>query len=642
MTTTRTKSKKAAPDICSKISNKISTKKAFSVIEATRQNVLEVFSLLSNHKKLLLVTTEASSSFLAGFLPVKVPSKRHTWISPSVAFIPTKSPKVFNNRPQSLASAIVTPNSFMVPNEILDEISIVSSSMLSKMGQDQLLAVLPNMVSSGRLLPVLKAKQSFFVELPVLKNWTDQMKTELSSLLVSGPTSGGAWKTITSCQRFTEWMASTLVSGATFKIKLAHIKAVFQSIHDFLGAKSVSKDNVKLFCVKFASQVSLKAVFLVEFTSFVHLATLKITKSLVVSESGFPSAAVVLCDMPLGVSAVDIKTALSVFGSVTHVQYVVIYFEKLDSIMSALNHWSVLVGKNNVKILPLVNQNKIILSCNKFKAKLVNFSFGCTAFEISDMISQVGGWTYFISRSPKSGYYFWFALITFDSQANLDSAICQELNYLAVDYKISLPLSPKFPKVFILHFVGLKSYAKTSASLGSSEFPPLSSLVFFSVVVGNSLMLSYLFSLESDLTKLSALVESIVKLIGSLVTTFKQFINNDLVSSSALGLRINEILVHMGSFSRTVSKLRREVVSLKKECCMEDIDMSGDSELLPVVGDKVFSNLMFLWEHESVDIKTDFFKTTKWLIGLISYNATLFSVIQKMSSLDKFSFIALI
>ncbi|KAG9293617.1 hypothetical protein G9A89_005620 [Geosiphon pyriformis] len=171
MTITRAKSKKAAPDICLKISNKISTRGALSVVEATRQNVLEAFPLPSNREKLPLVATKSTSTSLAGFLPVKVSSKKHTWVSPNVASIPTKSPKVFNNRPvnklvfpsidstpgasgttsskkmvkktkssekwgQSLVSAIVTPNSFVVPNEILDEISVISSDTSSKMGQD--------------------------------------------------------------------------------------------------------------------------------------------------------------------------------------------------------------------------------------------------------------------------------------------------------------------------------------------------------------------------------------------------------------------------------------------------------------------------------------------------------------------------
>ncbi|KAG9291640.1 hypothetical protein G9A89_022059 [Geosiphon pyriformis] len=204
----RAKSKKAAPDICPEISNKISTRRALSVVEATRQNVLEVFPLPSNHDKLFLVVIKATSSSLTGFSPVKVPLKKHTWISLSVVSTPTKNPKVFNNRPvnklvflsiistsgaasissskkmvkktksskkweQSLASAIVTPNLFVVSNEILDEISIASSSTSFKIGLDQPLAVLPNVVSSGRLLLVLEAKQFSPIGSPVLENWAD-------------------------------------------------------------------------------------------------------------------------------------------------------------------------------------------------------------------------------------------------------------------------------------------------------------------------------------------------------------------------------------------------------------------------------------------------------------------------------------
>ncbi|KAG9296526.1 hypothetical protein G9A89_015118 [Geosiphon pyriformis] len=69
---------------------------------------------------------------------------------------------------QLLVSAIVTPNPFVVPNEILDEISIASFGMLSKMGQDQPLAVLPNVVSSNRLLPVLPEVFGLFLALVCL------------------------------------------------------------------------------------------------------------------------------------------------------------------------------------------------------------------------------------------------------------------------------------------------------------------------------------------------------------------------------------------------------------------------------------------------------------------------------------------
>ncbi|KAG9305300.1 hypothetical protein G9A89_007795 [Geosiphon pyriformis] len=213
----------------------------------------------------------------------------------------TKSSKKWE---QLFASAIIIPYSFVVPNKVLNKISVVLF---------------------GMSLPVLETKQPSPIVSFVFENWTDQMKTKSFSPLVSGAATGGVLKTITNYQRFAGWVAFTLVPDAIFKIKLAYIKTVFHLIHGFLDAKSVLKDNIKL---------------------SLYLTTLKIAKSLVVSESGFFSAIVVLCDMPLNVSATNIKTALSVFGNVTCVvlksagiwQYMVVYFKKLDSAVSALNH----------------------------------------------------------------------------------------------------------------------------------------------------------------------------------------------------------------------------------------------------------------------------------------------------------------
>ncbi|KAG9289865.1 hypothetical protein G9A89_015445 [Geosiphon pyriformis] len=681
MTTTRAKSKKTTPDICSKISNKISTRgalsvveatrqnvleafplpsnreklplvatestspslagflpvkvpskrhtwvspRALSVVEATRQNVLEAFPLPSNREKLPLVATESTSPSLAGFLPVKVPSKRHTWVSPSVASIPTKSPKVFNNRPvnklvfpsidstpgasgttfskkmikktkssekwrQSLAFAIVTPNPFVVPNEILDEISVASSGTSSKMGQDQPLAVLPNVVFSGRSSPVLEAKQSPPVGSSVLGNWADQMETDLSPSLT-----------------------------------------VFQSVHSFLGAKSVSKDNVKLFYVEFASQQSLEAAFLVELTSSVCLATLKIAKSLVVSKFGSSSAAVVLCDVSLGVSAADIKLALGVFGSVARVvlkpasiwQYVVVYFEKLDSAVSALKHWSVLVGKDSVRILP-----------------------------------PIGGCTCFIFHSPDSGRHSRFTLVTFGSQDDLNSAVvktgtlrkcciwwktpgcwrcfkCQEMGHLAIDCKIFPPFTPKIPKVFKSRFVGFASYAKTAAPSGLSEFPLLVASLAASVV--DPAVGSRLDSLEKQISNLAALVKSIVKLVSSLVALVSRLLDDN----AAKAVQVEKNLISMKSaannFSNLLVEVSKDIACLRSEVDFSDMDYDGMLATKPSFLSKdTIEHVIALWRMSGAETKGNIESTRLFLSEFIFDSRNLNGIIERIRGLGLF------
>ncbi|KAG9284708.1 hypothetical protein G9A89_002939 [Geosiphon pyriformis] len=483
---------------------------------------------------------------------------------------------------QLLVSAIVIPNPFVVSNEILDEISVVLSDTSSKIGLDQPLLVLPNVVSSGRSLPVLEAKQSFPVGLSVLVNWTDQIETESSFPL-----------------------------------------AVFQSVHGFLGAKSVSKDNVKLFCMEFTSQTSLDAVFLVELTSSVCLITLKIAKSLVVSESGSSSAAVVLCDMPLSVSAADIKTAFSVFGMVIHVvlksagiwQYVVVYFEKLDFAMSALNYW--------------------------FKAKLVNFPPGCTVFEISNMISQVGGRSCFIPWSPNSGHYLHFALVTFGFQADLDLVIANT-GHLAVDCKVALSLFPKAPKMFKPHFVGSLSYAKTFALSVMSDF---SSLVAFvsPVAVVDPVVRSRLDSLEKQISDLAALVKSIVEPVGFLVVLVSHFFDDNAVKTVKLEKNFLSMKYASNNFANLLVGVSKDIACFRSEVDFSGIDYDDMQAAKPFfLSENTVKHVIALWRMSNAKIRSSVESTRLFLSEFIFDSRNLNGIIEKICGLGLFSLLIIL
>ncbi|KAG9288332.1 hypothetical protein G9A89_021363 [Geosiphon pyriformis] len=240
---------------------------------------------------------------------------------------------------------MVTPNPFVVPDEIFSKISTAATSPIPdmdgnssdtspKLGQDQPLAVLPDVVLFSRSSPIPVAKQS--INPDDFKDWTDQIEMESTKCL----------------------------NGAT---KVAIGDEVF-------------------------------------------LTTLKIARSSGVASVSSSSLSIVLCDVPLGTSSNDIKSALGIFGVVTSVklkpaglwQYAVVNFKDIFSAAAVLSNWSVLVRKDSVRILPIANQKKIISSRDAFKAKLVNLPFGYTAFEISNLVFQVGGCTCFIPRSPDS------------------------------------------------------------------------------------------------------------------------------------------------------------------------------------------------------------------------------------------------
>ncbi|KAG9287538.1 hypothetical protein G9A89_019599 [Geosiphon pyriformis] len=452
------------------------------------------------------------------------------------------------------------------------------------------------------------------------------METDSSPSLISGATSGGAWETITSRQRFTGWVVSTLVSDATFRIKLAHVKAVFQSVHGFLGAKSVSKDNIKLFCMEFASQQSLEAAFLVELTSSICLATLKIAKSLVVSKSGSFSAAVALHNVPLGVPAADVKLTFSVFGSVICVvlkpagiwQYVVVYFEKLDFVVSALKHWSVLMGKDSIRILFLVNQNETILSCDKFKTKLVNLPPG-------DLDSTV------VKTSTLRKCRIWW-----ETPGCRRCFRCQEMGHLAMNCKISPPPTPKVPKVFKSHFVGSASYAKTAASSGLSEFPSLVALLAASVA--DSAVGSRLDSLEKQISDLAALVKSIVESVGFLVALVSRLLDDN----AAKAVQVKKDLISMKSaannFFNFLVGVSKDITCLRSEVDFGDMDYDSMLAAKPFFLSKdTIKRVIALWHMFDTETRGNIESTRLFLSEFIFDSKNLNSIIERICGLELFS-----
>ncbi|KAG9301608.1 hypothetical protein G9A89_016678 [Geosiphon pyriformis] len=591
----RAKSKKVANVTFPIVTNKVSTQEGFSVIEAAKQNVLATFFLKNNSNKLPLAASGSFSLFLTGSsFPVKVLSKRHIQINPNVVSTTSKSPKIFNNRPvnklvfsalttltitstitasqmamkaknskkqqQAVTTAIVTPNSFVVSDEIFGKISTAaasplpnmdsnSSSTSPKMGQDQLLAVLPDMVLSSRSLPIPVAKQS--INPNNLKDWADQMEMELTvPSLVSGAADGGAW----------ENMNGPLLGS------------LFQLLPGCIGLKSVSRDAVKLFCVEFTSQKCLNDATKVAISNEVFLTTLKITQSFGVASVSSPSLSIALHNITLGTSSNDIKTAFGIFGVVTSVKlkpvglwhYAVVNFKNIFSAVAALSNWFVLVRKDSVRILPVANQKEIISSRDIFKAKLVNLPFGCTAFKISNLVSQVGGRTY-----------------------------CKKLPPLLL--KLSFNTFSD-PKNFKSSFVGSKSYAKAAAFVVSSDaaaadmkldlggFPKVTTSVLLAVsFVFNTAVESMLASLKSHFSKLSVLIKSLIKPVGALVALVTKLLS----TLSAMNVSVKECVDELAKQNKGLAAVT--IIMQKRLTCLETISericLENGSDVDDIVND---------------------------------------------------------
>ncbi|KAG9289405.1 hypothetical protein G9A89_007966 [Geosiphon pyriformis] len=586
-----------------------------------------------------------------------------------------KNPK---KQQQAVTTAMVTLNPFVVPDEIFSKISTAaaspildmddnSSSTSPKIGQDQPLAVLPDVVLSSRSLPIPVAKQS--INPDDLKDWADQMEMESTvPPPVSGASDAGAWVNVNGHQRFSGWVASNLVPGATFKIKMALLSSLFQLLPGCIGLKSVSQDAVKLFCVEFASQKCLNGATKMAIGDEVFLTTLKIARSSGVASVSSLSWSVALHDVLLGASSDNIKSALGIFGVVTSVklksaglwQYAVVNFKDTSSAAATLSNWSVLVRKDSVRILPIANQKKVISSRDAFKAKLVNFPFGCTAFEISDLVSQVGSRMCFIPAP----------LIPI----NVNTLQCQSLDHLAVNYKMLPPLPPKLSSnsaggLIIFKsssLIGAKSYAKAATSvvppvaaaaadtgLAFSTSPKVVVLLLLVVSSGSDVAVNArLASLETQLSELSLLIKSIVEPVGSLVALVIMLLSTPPVMAEAMKKSVIGLGNQIKAVHAVASVLQKEVGALKLRSGkvhhnisddedMDDDDDDDDNDDGDVkdfsVYDDTFDAMMELWEVQSFNIKSDPDQTAKWMSSLVKSSHELVCIMGKMYELDMFN-----
>ncbi|KAG9294466.1 hypothetical protein G9A89_001971 [Geosiphon pyriformis] len=525
---------------------------------------------------------------------------------------------------QAVTTAMITLNFFVVPDKIFVKISTVAASLLPnmdgnssstsfKMGQDQPLAVLPDMVLSSRSLPISVAKQP--INLDDLKNWADQMEMESTvPSPVSGAVDDSAWENVNGHQRFSGWVASNLVLGATFKIKMALLGFLFQLLPGCIGLKSVSQDAVKLFCIEFASQESLNGATKVAINDEIFLTTLKIAWSSGVASVSSSFLSIALYDVLLGTSSDDIKTALGIFG----VQYVVVNFKNISFAAATLSNWSVLVRKDSVKILSITNQKEVISLRDAFKAKLVNLPVGCIAFEISDLVFQC----HHCYR-------------------------CQDLNHLAVNCKKLPPLPPKLsfntfggPKNFKSLVVGSKSYVKTAAFV----VPSGAAAADINLDLGGPPKTTTPMLLS--LLKLSVLIKSLVEPVGVQVTLVTKLLSISFVIDVSVKECVDELAKQNKGLAVVASMIQKRITHLEKkykQTCLENaadnddmVDNDDDNNKDFSVYDDTFNVMMYLWEDYPSSIKSSPNQTAKWMSSMVKNSHELVSIMDKMYKLDMF------
>ncbi|KAG9305526.1 hypothetical protein G9A89_003589 [Geosiphon pyriformis] len=240
-----------------------------------------------------------------------------------------------------------------------------------------------------------------------------------------------------------------------------------------------------------------------------------------------------------------------------------------------------------VRILSVVNQNDVISSRDAFKAKLVNLLFGCTAFEISDLMLR------------------------------LDSFGCglQEVTSFSIQTNSN---TSGGPKIFKLSFARSKFYAKATAFVVPSvaaaanmnldlSSPPKTTTPMLPVVSELSVLIKFL------VEPVDALVVLVTKLLSTLSAV------NASVKKCVAGLaKQNKGLAAVASI------MQKKITHLEKKCewiCLEDTSDNND-----------------MVDNNDNDDKK--FSTAKWMSDMVKNSHELVSIMDKIYELDMFDILS--
>ncbi|KAG9294705.1 hypothetical protein G9A89_008184 [Geosiphon pyriformis] len=219
----------------------------------------------------------------------------------------------------------------------------------------------------------------------------------------------------------------------------------------------------------------------------------------------------------------------------------------------------------------------------------------------------------------------------------------QSLDYLAVDYKVLLPLFLKLSSNFASgsniiksSFVGAKSYAKATtfvvplvaaaANMDLAFGAPPKSVVPLLLVVSsgsNVAVNAKLASLETQLSKLFLLIKFIVKPVGFLVVLVTKLLSTlsviaETIKKSMVGLRnqINAVHVVASALQKKVGPIKLKSgkiyfdISNNKDMDDDNDDDNNDVKNFSVY-DNIFGVIIKLWKVQSSIIRSNPNQTVK-------------------------------
>ncbi|KAG9304020.1 hypothetical protein G9A89_005930 [Geosiphon pyriformis] len=214
------------------------------------------------------------------------------------------------------------------------------------------------------------------------------------------------------------------VAGKSSQEKLVVVRKLFSGINGFGGVSTFSKFSGIIRATFTSKSGLIKATEKATGVNIMVNTDLK-------RSSGRSDQAVVIKEIPIGTSAKAVRAVLSEFGVIKVIkmqlielwQKAIVEFERSDQADLVTVEWSILIGKNAVRVARADSDKEAWNVKDQHKALLYTLPMGTNAHDIWDFVRSVGGKTCIIDHHSVMYARARCTVVCFNSAKSLDAAV---------------------------------------------------------------------------------------------------------------------------------------------------------------------------------------------------------------------------
>jgi len=247
------------------------------------------------------------------------------------------------------------------------------------------------------------------------------------------------WTIIQSAIRYAITIQNDEIPGKSIQEKRKWIANKLDNTNGYIGHKPPHHKHLNAFKIEYNLTINRNTA--IEILNNENIETTLFKSNSPTNQTSTPID-MIIKDIPLDLSINEIKAAATTIGNVRNItvnakggwQTANINFYEKDDELNLSNIWSIMIKKDSCRVLPRKNYEETKNQRSQICAKLTNLPFGCTAYELNQIIEETEAKTCFIPRTRNKYNRMGVAFLSF--KTSTDKKAAMDNNFILRNHKM--------------------------------------------------------------------------------------------------------------------------------------------------------------------------------------------------------------